>query len=113
MHEKLLEFIEQPNWTASISQNKSPEIQELGEYLRKLTDFLPPDATNRQRGWHVANDCYSVIMCELCKDKPVKYHSSIGYARFCSKKCSANTENMHNHGFYRIYDAGKLRFVKT
>lgn len=24
----------------------------------------------------------------------------------------SETENMHNHGFYKIYDAGKLRFVK-
>lgn len=85
--------MENPNWARVMANNKSSkDVLELKQYLWKETSFLPSTATVKQRSWHIINNIPHIIKCEHCKKLPVKYHTSTGYSRFCSKKCSANAE---------------------
>lgn len=89
---ELLDFFEVRNWTKKMAQNTSPEVLRLKQMLIHLTNFLPEKAPYKQRAWHIQNDIYSIPLCEYCGEQFVKFHKSTGYSRFCSKKCSANSE---------------------
>lgn len=53
-----------------------------------------------------------------CKDKVLWHKFNWRHSRMQKKLIDYDStlteaENMHNHGFYKIYDCGKLRFVKN
>lgn len=65
------------------------------EYLKllELTSFLPKDAKLGERIWCVLNEAKKKPKCPDCGTE-VKYSSSDGYAKFCSKKCLARNSEV-------------------
>lgn len=65
----------------------------------KLESELPPDYywTKRENRWHKSNWRHSEM-----KNKLENYDPNL-----------SETENMHNHGFLKIWDCGKLKFIKN
>lgn len=68
------------------------ECRKIGyiDDILLLTSFLD-DYYNKvyfkQRIWHIKNNLYHLIVCDICKSNPSRFHKCHGYT-CCSKKCS-------------------------
>jgi len=59
---------------------------DLHSLLVTKTNFLPSNATIKQRLWHIENKINERILCSICHSKPVSWNIN-EYRLFCSTKC--------------------------
>ena len=80
-----------------LSRNTNNDIV-FREFLISKTQFLPNDASNVCRIWHIKNDVYEIPKCTHCGSQTtfsIMAGSRKGYKRFCNRSCQMTFLNLN------------------
>jgi hypothetical protein len=117
----LLELFKTPYWYISVARNST--YKDIKEKIINLTSFLPNNVSLTRRAWHIKNNGFVLDKAlppdyYWCKGNRLWHKFNWRHTSGLSKlenydKTLSENDNMRLHNFHKIWDCGKLRFVKN